>query len=115
MTNNIDRAADDTIMTPQQIADAILDEFTNDPDLYPNLGLDGNISDSVVALSTSTGVTITLTIFATARVLVERGARLVSTATFTDSSRERLVDATVGYIARILHQLNHQAGKDMAE
>lgn len=96
-------------MTPQQIASTILTEFTASPDLYPNLGVDGNISGSVVALSTSTGVTITVTITATARVLVERGANLVRTAIFTDSSQEGLVDATVGYIARILHQLNHQA------
>ena len=119
----IDRATYDTIMTSQQIADAILTEFTSDPDLYPNLSVDGNISGDVVALSTSTGVTITATIFATtaateaaiARVEMERGISLVRSAVFTDSSQEGLVDATVGYIARILYQLNHQAGKDMAE
>ena len=101
-------------MTPQQIACTILDEFTAGPDLYPHLGMDGNISGSVVALSTSTGVTITVTIFAaptaTARVKMNRGDSLVRSAIFTDfSSPEGLVDATVGYIARILHQLNHQA------
>ena len=96
-------------MTPQQIAGNILDEFTDGPDLYPRLGMDGNISDSVVALSTSTGVTITVTIFATARVLVERGDSPVSSAIFTEFSQEWLVDTTVGYIARILHQLNQQA------
>lgn len=96
-------------MTPQQIANNIIEEFTDSPDLYPNLGVAGNISDSVVALSTSAGVTITVTIFATARVLVERGGRLVSSAVFTDSSQEGLVDATVGYIARVLHKLNSQA------
>ena len=101
-------------MTPQQIAGTILAEFTSDPDLYANLGMDGNISGSVAALSTSTGVTITVTIFATsaatARVLVERGDNPVSSAIFTDfSSQEGLVDTTVGYIARILHQFNHQS------
>lgn len=96
-------------MTPQQIAGTILGKFTSTPDLYASLGLDCNISGSVVALSTSTGVTITVTISATARVEVERGIILVSSAIFTDSSQEGLVDATVGYIARILHQLNHQA------
>lgn len=119
MTNNIDRAADDTIMTPQQIADAILIEFTSDPDLYPNLDMDGNISGSVVALSTSTGVTITVTIFATtaatARVEMERGISLVKSAIFTDYSQKGLMDVTVGHIARILHKLNSQAEKDMAE
>lgn len=100
-------------MTPQQIAGNILDEFTDGPDLYPRLGMDGNISDSVVALSTSTGVTITVTIStaiaATALIEMEHGASLVRSAVFTDFSQEGLVDATVGYIARILRQLNQQA------
>ena len=100
-------------MTPQQIASTILDEFTASPNPYPHLDMDGNISGSVVALSTSTGVTITVSIFATsvatARVQMERGASIVSSAIFTESSQEGLVDTTVGYIARILHQLNHQA------
>lgn len=119
MTNNIDRATGDTVMTPQQIADAILDKFTTDPDLYPNLDMDGNISGSVAALSTSTGVTITValpvTIDGTARVEMERGISLVKSAVFTDSSQEGLVNATVGHIARILYQLNQQTEKDMAE
>lgn len=100
-------------MTPQQIAGNILDEFTDSPDLYPNLGVAGNISDSVVALSTSAGVTITVTISTaiatTAHIEVEHGASLVRAAVFTDFSQEGLVDATVGYIARVLHQLNIQA------
>ena len=100
-------------MTPQQIAGNILDEFTTSPSPYPHIGLDGNISGSVVALSTSTGVTITVAVFATsaatARVQTERGASIVSSAIFAESSQEGLVDTTVGYIARILHQLNHQA------
>lgn len=96
-------------MTPQQIAGTILGKFTSGPDLYANLDMDGNISGNVMSLSTSTGVTITVTISATARVEVERGVILVSSAIFTDLSQEGLVDATVGYIARILYRLNHQA------
>ena len=100
-------------MNPRKTAAAILTEFTTDPDLYPNLDVDGNVSGGVVALSTSTGVTITVTIFAataaTARVVVERGDSPVSSAIFTEFSQEWLVDTTVGYIARTLHQFNHQA------
>ena len=101
-------------MNPQQIANNILEEYTAGPDLYPHIDVDGNISGSVVALSTSTGVTITVAVFATsaatARVDMEHGGSIVRSAIFTDfSSPEGLVDATVGYISRILHQLNHQA------
>ena len=100
-------------MTPEQIANTILEEFTAGPDPYPHLDMDGNISGNVVSLSTSTGVTFTVTISTsiapTAHVEMERGATLVSSAVFTDTYQEWLVDTTVGYIARILHQLNHQA------
>ena len=100
-------------MTPQQIATAILNEFATGPDLYPHIDMDGNVSGNVVTLSISTGATITVTLPVTiegaAHVVVERGVDLVRCADFVDSSQEGLVDTVVGYIARILHQLNHQA------
>ena len=100
-------------MNPRKTAAAILTEFASDPDLYPNLDMDGNVSGNVATMSISTGVTITVTIFAasvaTARVMVERGDNPVSSAIFTEFSQEWLVDTTVGYIARTLHQFNHQA------